>query len=76
MRLVYGRGEISASLEDESLRLRRALWALLAVSALSLVIFGLLIATMLASGVLDLDPEDDTEPPAGGRVAPTSEDPA
>ena len=30
MRLVYGRGEISASLEDESLRLRRALWALLA----------------------------------------------
>ena len=59
---------------DSTLRLRRAIWALLAVSALSLVIFGLLIATLLASGVLDLDSEDEGEPPAGGRAAPTRED--
>jgi hypothetical protein len=39
--------------DDSTLRLRRALWALLALSALSLVIFGTIMMILLASGVFD-----------------------
>jgi hypothetical protein len=39
--------------QDDTIRLRRALWALLALSALSLVIFGTVMMILLASGALD-----------------------